>query len=170
MNYFSKKESGEFRRSRYIDLQDLFKRRNQFREDDEKLCSEIRERLDKTTETLNDKLSMIGNRALAVSLFLFVSDLIDQGRDSELDEFTEFLVKFLKTLKWQIPKGVDMDLAYRRLLDFQTYVSQAAGEKYAIQSRHNYLIKAFDFYKKNKSIEGDKQYESAHGNAADDER
>ena len=72
------------------------------------LGEEIRERLDKSREHLNDKLGMIGNRAVAVSVFLFVSELINQDRDDELDKFAEFLVKFLQTLKGQIPMGVDI--------------------------------------------------------------
>ncbi len=170
LNYFSKKESDEFRRSRYIDLQTFFKERSEFSEKDEKLSGEIRERLGMVCARLNDKLGMIGNRALAVSLFLFVSELIDQGRGDEIDEFTTFLVIFLKTLKWQIPKGVQMHQAYYHLLDFQTYVTQAAGERYAIQNRHNFLAKAFDFYKDKQSIQGDYEYSSDTGKAADDER
>lgn len=170
LNYFSRKENGEFHRSRYLDLQEFFKDRSQLSADDNKSCQEIKERLGKACEHLNDKLSMISNRALAVSLFLFVSELIDQEREGELNEFAQFLVKFLETLKWQVPQGVTMHQAYHHLLDFQTYVTQAAGEKYAIQNRHDYLAKAFQFYKATKSIQGDEQFEAATGQVADDER
>jgi hypothetical protein len=44
-----------------------------------------------------------------------------------------------RTLKCQIPKGLIMDQAYHYLLDFQTCVTQAAGEKYAIRNRHEFL-------------------------------
>jgi glyoxylate utilization-related uncharacterized protein len=63
-----------------------------------------------------------------------------------------------------------MDEAYHYLLDFQTYVTQAAGEKYAIQNRHNFLDKAFYYYKKYKAIEGDDAYFKSTGKRADKER
>lgn len=170
LNYFSKKEDGEFHRSRYIDLQEFFKERNKLTGNDKKLCEEIREKLNAICQHLKDELCLIGNRALAVSLFLFVGELIDQGRQDEMDEFATFLVRFLKTLKWQIPKGVQMDSAYHYLLDFQTYVTQAAGEKYAIQNRHDFLSRGFYYYKKNKSIEGDDKYLEHTGKKADQER
>lgn len=170
LNYDSKKKSGEFHRSRYLDLQDFFKNQSKLSEEDKELYEGIRERLDKSREHLNDKLSKIGNRALAVSVFLFVGELIDLDREDELDRFAEFLVKFIETLNWQIPKGVQMHQAYHHLLDFQTYVNQAAGEKYAIQRRHDYLINAFEHYKNNGTIYGDDEYLKSTGNSADDER
>ncbi len=170
LNYASNKRNGEFHRSRYLDLQEFFKDKNKLGEDDKELFEGIRERLDKTREHFGDKLGIIGNRAVAVSVFLFVGELIDRSKDDELDGFTDFLVKFLDTLKWQIPKGVQMHTAYHHLLNFQTYVNQAAGERYAIQRRHDYLISAFDFYKNDGGIEGDTQYLEATGNSADDER
>jgi len=139
LNYFSKKETGDYHRSRYIDLQEFFKERNKLSEDDKKLTNEIREKLDKICNYFKDKLHLIGNRAIAVSVFLFINDLIDQRKGNEIERFAEFFVKLIRTLKWQMPKGVQMDTAYHYLLDFQTYVTQAAGEKYAIQNRHDFL-------------------------------
>jgi len=42
-----------------------------------------------------------------------------------------------------------MDQAYHYLLDFQTYVTQAAGEKYAIRNSHEFL-------KRQKALQGRK--------------
>lgn len=170
LNYFSKKNTEEYHRSRYIDLQEFFKERSQFSEDDKRLCDEIKQKLDKIYDYFKDKLRLIGNRAIAVSVFLFISDLIDQGRENEIEKFIEFFVKLVKTLKWQIPEGVHMDEAYYYLLDFQTYVTQAAGEKYAIQNRHNFLDRRFYYYMKNNAIEGDDKYFANTGKKADDER
>ena len=170
INYFSKKESKVFQRSRYLDLQEFFKGRSKLNEDDINSCDEIRHRLAKACQLLDGKLGMIGNRAVAVSVFLFVSEFVDQGLEHELEGFPEFLVKFLKTLKWQIPKGVNMHSAYHHLLDFQTHVNQAAGERYAVPNRHNYLLEAFSFFKANGSIVGDDQYETEIGIKANDER
>lgn len=170
LNYFSKKNTGEYHRSRYIDLQEFFKERSQFSEDGKRLCDEIKRKLDKIYDYFKDKLRLIGNRAIAVSVFLFISDLIDQGRENETEKFIEFFVKLIKTLKWQIPKGVHMDKAYYYLLEFQTYVTQAAGEKYAIQNRHNFLDKGFYYYKQNNAIEGDGKYFEDTRKKADVER
>ena len=170
LNYFSKKETGEYHRSRYLDLQEFFKQRNRFSDKDKKLTDEIKEYLDKICLHFKDKLHLIGNRAIAVSLFLFTSDLIGQDRENEMDHFKEFLVEFIKTLKWQIPEGVHMDPAYYYLLDFQTYVTQAAGEKYAIQNRYNFLDEGFNYYKQNHAITGDDDYYKNTGKKADSER
>lgn len=170
LNYYSKKETDQYHRSRYIDLQEFFKERNIFSKDAKILADEIRHKLDLICRHLKDKLNLIGNRAIAVSLFLFVSELIDQGRKNEIDQFAEFLVKFMKTLSWQIRKGVQMDAQYHYLLDFQTYVTQAAGEKYAIQNRHDFLGKGFQYYKQKGAIEGDDKYSEQTGKKADEER
>ena len=63
-----------------------------------------------------------------------------------------------------------MHAAYYHLLDFQTHVNQAAGERYAIQNRHVYLLGAFNYHKQHGSIRGDDQYEDETGLIADEER
>lgn len=170
LNYFSKKKDKEFHRSRYLDLQEFFKNGSELSEADKELFAEIRERLDKVREQLDDKLDIIRNRAVAVSVFLFVGELIDLNRENELNQFAEFLVEFLETLKWQIPQGFEMHPAFYHLRDFQTYVNQAAGERYAIQGRHDYLSKAFEFYKDNGMISGDAEYFKQTGVSAHEER
>lgn len=170
LNYFRKKETGDFHRSRYIDLQEFFKEHSTLSDGAKNLTWEIRQKLDILCRYLEDELPLIGNRAIAVSLFLFVSELIDEEEESQLKQFGEFLVRFLRTLKWQIPKGVQMDEPYHYLLDFQTYVTQAAGEKYAIQNRHSFLSRAFCYYRRNKAIEGDDAYLELTGKQADAER
>jgi len=43
------------------------------------------------------------------------------------------------------------------LLEFQTYISQAAVEKYAIENRQKFLEEYFDYYlKSGGKIKGDK--------------
>lgn len=170
LNFFSKRGSGEFHRSRYLDLQEFFKDQNKLSAEDKKLTEEIETVLNKIRDHFQDRLRLIGNRAIAVSLFLFVSELIDQGRENEIKQFAEFLVEFMRTLKWQIPKGVQMDAEYHYLLDFQTYVTQAAGEKYAIQNRHDFLGRGFYYYKQEKAIEGDDEYFERTGKKADEKR
>ncbi|MCJ7645611.1 DUF262 domain-containing protein [bacterium] len=170
LNYFSLKKNGEFHRSRYLDLQEFFKETSRLGEQDLRLTVEIKQILDKIYQHLGDRLNFITNRAIAVSLFFFTSFLMEQGRENEIDEFAEFLLKLIQTLQWQLPKRVDMDEPYHYLLDFQTYVTQAAGEKYAIENRHDFLIENFDYFKAEHCIRGDKEYEIATGKSADSER
>lgn len=159
LNAFSKRNNGAFQRSRYIDLQDFFKRYNNFSSDDKKLTKEIEIICNAIVKYFGDKLKHVNNRAIAVSIYLFISELMEQGKEKEIKEFIEFFVKFLKTLKWQIPKGVEMDKSYYDLLKFQTNITQAAGEKSAIQRRHDFLNEYFYYYKnKNSLIKGDEEY------------
>jgi hypothetical protein len=158
LNEFSKKNNGLFQRSRYTDLQDFFKKYSRFSPVDKKLTKEIENVFNVIVECFNDKLKYVSNRAIAVSIYLFVSELIELGQREEIKEFVEFFIKFLRTLKWQIPKGVEMDKAYYDLLKFQTNIAQAAGERTAIQKRHDFLNEYFYFYRENGSIIGDKEY------------
>ena len=112
----------------------------------------------------------MSNRAITVSIFLFVSDLRKQKKEQELGQFVDFFIKFMKTLKWQMSKGVQMDPPYYDLLKFQTHVTQAAGEKYAIQNRHDLWQEYFYKYKETNAIKGDEEYLTATGREADSER
>ena len=158
LNAFSKRNNGDFQRSRYIDLQDFFKRYNNLSPGDKKFIKEIENNFDVIVKYFGDKLKYVNNRAIAVSVYLFVSELIEQGKEKEIKGFVEFFVKFLKTLKWQIPKSVKMDKAYYDLLKFQTHITQAAGEKTAIQKRHDFLNEYFYLYKEEGLIKGDEEY------------
>lgn len=170
LNVFSKRNDGNFQRSRYIDLQDFFKKYSKYTPDDKALTKKIESILDKVVKCFNDKLVHVNNRAIAVSIYLFVSKLVEQEKDAEINEFAEFFIKFLKTLKWQTSKGVEMDKAYHELLKFQTNIAQAAGEKTAIQKRHDFLIDYFDQYKESGSIKGDKEYKHDTKKDPDTER
>jgi len=170
LNFFSKKKTGEFHRSRYLDLQEFFKEQSRLSTQDKKLNAEIKVILDNIHDHFRDKLSLIGNRAITVSIFLFISDLIDQGKENEIEQFVDFFIKFMRTLKWQIPKGVQMDEPYYDLLKFQTHVTQAAGEKYAIQNRHEFWSEYFYNFKTENVIKGDKEYSEKTGRSPDEER
>jgi hypothetical protein len=170
LNFFSKRRSGEFHRSRYLDLQEFFKEQNKLSAEDKKLTEEIVTVLDKIRDHFRDKLRLIGNRAIAVSVFLFVSELIEQGKEDEIGQFVDFFIKFMRTLKWQISKGVQMDEPYYDLLKFQTHVTQAAGEKYAIQNRHDFWREYFYHFKTENVIKGDKEYLDSTGRLPDGER
>ncbi|HZX48541.1 MAG: hypothetical protein A2Z47_05855 [Thermodesulfovibrio sp. RBG_19FT_COMBO_42_12] len=163
LNAFSKRDNETFRRSRYVDLQDFFKQYNKFDKKDKYLISEIQKRMDMLSKYFGDKLTYISNRAIAVSVYLYASSLVDQKKEKDITLFAEFLVKLLKTMKWQIPKSVQMSPAYYDLLKLQTNIAQAAGEKTAIEKRHAFIDKYFYHYKKEGAIIGDAEYKKETG-------
>ena len=170
LNEFSKRDNNTFHRSRYVDLQDFFKEYDKFTPKDKETVGNLKEKFGKIDKYFGDKLKHVGNRAIAVSVYLFVSQLIDTDEEKETKQFVEFFEMFLRTLRWQLPLGVQMDPAYYNLLKFQTNVTQAAGEKSAIERRHDFLGEYFYYYKQTKKIKGDDEYEASTGNKADTER
>jgi hypothetical protein len=84
-----------------------------------------------------------------------MNEMIGSKEESDIPSFIKFLQLFLRRLKEQVKKGIDIDPQYRDLLKFQTYISQAAVEKYAIENRQKFLQDYFDYYLKHKTIRGD---------------
>lgn len=170
LNEFSRRDDNNFHRSRYVDLQDFFKEYDKFTPKDEETVLSIKQRFEKIVQYFGNKLQYIKNRAIAVSVYLFVSQLMDTDKEKEIKQFVEFFDMFLRTLQWQLPLGVQMHSAYWDLLKFQTNVTQAAGEKSAIERRHNFLGEYFYYYKETKKIKGDDEYFENKGKSADVER
>ena len=170
LNEFNKRDNKAFHRSRYVDLQDFFKEYDKFTPQDKETVLSIKQRFEKIVQYFGNKLQYIKNRAIAVSVYLFVSQLLDTEKETEIKQFIEFFELFLRTLKWQLPLGVQMHKAYYDLLKFQTNVTQAAGEKSAIERRHNFLGEYFYYYKETKKIKGDDEYFENKGKSADVER
>lgn len=137
------------------------------------MIKQIRYNLEIVEKTFGDKLWLVNNKALMVSMFLFVSKLINERRSTlEVERFSEFFAKLIKTIRWQIPLGVTMDQPYTYIaLDFQTYVTQAADEKRAIEKREEFLAREFDYFTSNRGmIRGDFEYEVLRGKSADSVR
>lgn len=170
LNVFSKKENGEFRRSRYIDLQDFFKQKEKFSSIDKAIISEIKRNLETISKHFKKNLVFVNNKALVVSVYLFVSELIELKKEKDIDTFVEFFIKFMKTKEWQISKGLDIDRSYREILNFQTSLTQAPGEKSAIETRHDFWRDYFDYYKKKGMIKGDEEFKKAEKKNPDNER
>lgn len=167
LNAFSKNDTGEYHRSRYIDLQEFFKQKVKFTPPDKKIIEEIKQNLATISKHFREKLKFINNKALAVSVYLFISEL---NEEKDINKFIEFFIKFLKTKEWQISQGLDMDRAYRDILNFQTSLTQAAGEKTAIQKRHDFWKDYFAYYKKTGLIKGDEEYKNINKKEPDVER
>jgi hypothetical protein len=171
INAFSKIENNEFNRARFVDLQDFFLAKEKLSATDKKTLKDIKKNLDIISKYVDDNAGeVLKNRALVVSSYNFGTDLIQQSKEKLIKDFFSFLEKLRRTIKWQIPKGLEMDASYKELLSFQTNITQAAAEKTAIQSRHDFLKIYFDHYLKHKEIIGDSEYKKLHRKNPDDER
>ena len=153
INFFSLKQGKGFKKARFVDLQEFFKTYVSFEDQEIKIASLLRERLNKVYDSLKDNNRLnLKNRAIGVTAFFFINKLIESNEEDKILRFIEFLNVFLSKLKEEVEKGIDIDPDYRDLLKFQTYISQAAVEKYAIENRQKFLEEYFEFYSSNEMI------------------
>lgn len=140
--------TGEFRDSKYEDLENLYRQNTDFSSESPK-AKGILVTLDKLNDILHGKIDLIRNRASAVSIYLFTEEMLTK---SDLNEETLglFYVDFLTELKKQVSLG--LDATNRFLLQFQSRVIQGADAKIAIKERHENLGIAYKYYVKNSEI------------------
>jgi Protein of unknown function DUF262 len=155
-NFFTRRLRREFTRVRFIDLQEFLKAYSTFNAGAKQTADRLRARLNQIYSLLEARPTLgVKNRAMGISLFFFLDQLIETDNDRRVPEFLDFFQLFLGRLKEQVEKGFNIDPQYRDLLKFQTYISQAAVEKYAIENRHRFLEEYFDYYLQQKKIKGD---------------
>jgi len=148
INSFSRNESGEFVRARYDDLEEFFKENSALGEKDENLVR-IRKVLEMMDKHFGDQATAISSRAVAVTAYLFVENLYLKKNNSLIPEFVRFFIALLDEIKhnlhllttYQEPTNTAV------LEGFQKYISQASVEPYAIRRRHEFLEKAFQYYR-----------------------
>jgi len=156
INYFSLKIRNEFTRARFADLQEFFKEFVRFNSDAKIWSKELQIKVDDINKYLKEKIKL-GNRAISITLFFFINKLIEENKKNKIENFLDFFEKFQNKLKEQVALGIDIDRNFRDLLKFQSYISNAAAEKYAIENRQKLLEEYFDFYlKNNQKIKGEK--------------
>jgi hypothetical protein len=91
----------------------------------------------------------ITSRAVAVSCYLFVEELYLEKKTSLITEFSKFFVALLAVVK----ENLNLLTKFQRpdnaliLEEFQKYVAQASVEPYAIRRRHEFLQRAFQYYR-----------------------
>ena len=145
INSFHKTLKGTFYTARYDELKAFFEHYS-----DLSKYKEITSRIVKTLDLMNQYfggcIQEFGNRAIIVSGYLFFEELIKRGEAEKLPIFTKFYMEFLRKLKEQAGKGLDYDGEYRDLLNFQTYIIQAAVSKSAITARHEMIREYFEYY------------------------
>jgi hypothetical protein len=91
----------------------------------------------------------ITSRAVAVSCYLFVEELYLEKKTGLVAEFSEFFVALLDAIKENLSFLTKFQRPENTLIldGFQKYVAQASVEPYAIRRRHEFLQKAFQYYR-----------------------
>jgi hypothetical protein len=151
INSFYRSLHESFHGARYEDLKiffEQFSNLNSFKEEIEL----IQLTLEKLDRYFGDNASLLRNRAVIVSAYLFSEELIKDKKMDLLEDFTEFYLRFIEVLKDQTLKGLEYDREYREILDFQSHIIQAAVGKSAIEARHEMLKYYFEYYRKTKEI------------------
>lgn len=151
LNSISRQLKGNYQSARFEKLLAFFNQYDKL----EKIKSEvetIKNTLDLLNNSFGNNAKEFTNRALVLSAYLFVEKLSKEGDKKRVAIFPEFYLKFIKILKEQSSKGLDYDKKYREIVDFYTYVTQAAFEPYAIKNRDSILEKYFKIYKKDGKI------------------
>jgi hypothetical protein len=154
-----------FARTRYLDLQLFFKRYRTIESNDQQVTRNMITAATSILRSLDQNAGMLRNRALTVSFFLYARELIESGNETELHAFVIFFREFLTRLRWQIPKGFEMDEEYHDLIRFQTDLTQAVVEKPAVTRRHDFIHRYYTHYNDHSEIIGDSQYTQRTGNA-----
>ena len=153
LNSFAKNEPhGDFIRARFDDLQEFFERNHDLDKKDENLV-----RINRVLELMDKKFGTsagnISSRAVAVSGYLFVEELIQKSKSNLIEKFSEFYIKFLN----EIERNMELLSRYQKpqnsfiMEGFQKYILQASVEGYSIRRRHDFLKKAFDHFLNSKT-------------------
>ena len=159
---FSCLDKDEFTSTRHFDLQKFFKQHR-----DVAIHGDARvERMKATLDILEEGFTspdILRNRAITVSVVLLAMKLdLDAPKAKE---FGQFIEEFLCLLRWQVKKGLDVDPAYRYLIDFNKHVTQASVEKSAVRSRAKFLEEEFAHWQQHESLSGDAQYSRENDDA-----
>lgn len=158
LQFFSRIENGTFHKARFEDLQTFFKQKSTLSPSDEKRLGEIVDQASRTDELVEKYQNEIElkNRAMGVTLFFVLQEIPEE----QVNDFFHFLGEFQKTVREQVKLGVFIDHHFRSLLKFQTYITQAAIEKYAIEGRQKMLLEYFGYYLAEKKIKQDEPEEN----------
>jgi hypothetical protein len=152
INSFSKINTGEFTRARYDDLSEFFEENHDLDKKDKNLLR-IKDVLKKMDSAFGKSAATISSRAIAVTAYLFSEELTESGEEDLLPEFAKFLIKLLNEIK----NNMELISKYKEptntyiLEGFQQYVLQASVEGYSIKRRHEFLVKAFEYYRNKKT-------------------
>lgn len=162
INSFSRDKNNTFSRTRFDDLQYFFE--DYKKTEGSKLiffenrCNHIMNVLDNLNSHFKEKAVELRNRSFILSVYLFTEELIRKHQKKEIDnimpKFVEFSLQLLKRLKAEAKAGFDRK--NKELYVFESYLSNAPGEKYQIERRHEKLLEFLEYFQKQGKIMGDK--------------
>jgi hypothetical protein len=156
---FSLKTSGDYTRTRHFDLQLLFKDHTKLDAKQKSWIQDVKKVMAVLHPVFKGK-NLLNNRAMTVSVILLALKL-GISSEKEANEYAKFVRDFQCRLKWQIGKGLDVDVQYRWLTDFQRHITQASVEKPAVKARESTLEEQLKFWKQTGGFTGDKEYKKA---------
>jgi hypothetical protein len=147
INSFHRARHGEFVRARLLDLESFFEENESLPEDSEDL-ERIRKVLGAMDDAFGERAQKISSRAVAVSAYLFVEELVIGKRMRDVPAFVDFFCLLLGAVDANMKLVSKHELPQNPyLLDgFQKHVLQASVEPNAILRRHEFLRDAFRHY------------------------
>lgn len=158
---FALNESGEYTRTRHYDLQLFFKRHTQLTAEQRTILGSVKEVLDHLHTAFTDP-GVLRNRAMTLStvLLAFRREIQSAGEATQL---AEFINAFLRRLRWQLGLGLETASEYRELIVFQRNLTQASVEKPAVATRARILEEQYEFWRANRTLPGDTEYQTRTG-------
>ena len=148
----------EFDRTRHFDIQKLFKKHTKLSDEHRGWVAGACRIMDLLHPAF-DQRGALRSRAIVVSTILLAyQENIQSAEDAQL--VAEFVDEFVRCLKWQLGKGVDIDGEYRYLIDFQRHVTQASVEKSAVAARAETFREGLALWRRSKKLPGDAEYMS----------
>jgi hypothetical protein len=161
INSFRKSKLKMFSRTRYEDLFYFFREYREptgtDREFFEERCQHVMNVLDILDNNFKDEAKHLRNRSFILSLYLFVEDLYETDK-KKLEKVVPLIVLFAIKLWERIKEEARLGIHRQNeeLYRFESFLSNAPGERYQIESRHGKLIELFEYFLKNKGeIKGD---------------
>lgn len=147
INSFSRAKNQEFTRARLQDIEDFFDEYHDLGRKDANLIR-ITNVLKTMDKAFGKGAGNISSRAIAVSGYLFVEELFENGKQNLVQKFSEFFLKLLAEieLNMELLSRYEKPRNSKLLEEFQKYVLQASVESYSVKRRHEYLKRAFGHY------------------------
>ncbi len=137
-------KTGEFRSSKYEDLENLYRAYADFDLESD-TTKNIMYVLDTLNEIFGDEATEITNRASVVSIYFMVEEMvIGNELNGKQGVVRDFYIQFLNEIREEARRGIDA--TSRFLLSYQSRIIQAADSKISIAERHDKLKFAFDHY------------------------
>ena len=157
---FSQTESGQFTRTRHIDLQRMFKLNSTMSETQSRIVDELSGLMDLLAVAFSN-MNTLRNRAITVSTVLLAWKS-DVKSEAEASGIAGFVDEFVYRLKWQIRRGLLIDQEYYHLSEFQRNITQASAESSSVEARAKMLEEERGHWRQFKNLSGDEDWKERH--------